>query len=55
MIERKVYITVKIDTEGAGAGDAAFTSAVDAFFDSLDSSEESGDIKTYSIVDLEEK
>ena len=55
MIERKVYITVKLDVDKAGDANTAFTAALDSFFESLDSAEEAGDIKTYSIVDIEEK
>ena len=55
MIERKVYITVNIDTEDIDDADEVFEYAIDAFFGSLETSVEQGDIQGYVIEDVERK
>jgi len=55
MIERKVYITVNIDTEDIDDAEEAFEHAIDAFFGSLETSAENGNIQGYVIEDVEKK
>lgn len=55
MIERKVYITVGIDTEDFDDVEEAFDYAIDAFFGSLELSVEDGKIGGYVIQGVEKK